>query len=241
MGGLSSRFTKAGYRVPKFQLEVDGTTVFERSVVGFHRFFAGHSFIFAYRGGAETADFITEKCLSLGIPRANLKLVSLERVTSGQAETVQIALDEAGVADDAAIMIFNIDTFQTDYVLPDAFDVERIDGYLEVFVAEGTHWSFVEPGDSNTVLRVTEKKRISNLCSSGLYYFRRAGDFRTAYAKTLSMAAEALSGGERYVAPLYNDLIAQGADIRYNLVADDRLTFCGTPAEYEQLIAAKST
>lgn len=236
MGGLSSRFTNAGYTVPKFQLDLHGKTVFEHAVAGFSRYFAGHTFVFAFRGGDEVANFVTEKCLGLGIPDENLKLVSLSKVTSGQAETVRIAIDEAGIGEGEPITIFNIDTFQTDFVLPDRFDLDEIDGYLEVFIAEGEHWSFVEPGENNAVIRVTEKERISEYCSSGLYYFRKANDFCKAFDKTLALAVEDLSGGERYVAPLYNDIISAGGDIRYNLVGLDQLTFCGTPSEYEALL-----
>lgn len=236
MGGLSSRFTNAGFTVPKFQLDVHGASVFEHAVAGFHRYFAAHKFVFAFRGGAETADFVREKCLGLGIPQANLKLVSLDRVTSGQAETVRIAIDQAEIPKEDPIVIFNIDTFQSDYVLPDIFDLDKIGGYLEVFIAEGDHWSFVAPGENNQVIRVTEKERISEYCSSGLYHFRRAGDFCEAFDKTLNTALADLQGGERYVAPLYNDLISRGADIRYHLVALNQLTFCGTPAEYAQTL-----
>lgn len=239
MGGLSSRFANAGYTLPKFQLDLYEKTVFEHAVIGFSRFFSDHTFVFAFRGGSEIAGFVTEKCLGLGIPEANLKLVCLNKVTSGQAETVRIAIDEAGIDEDAPITIFNIDTFQIDYVLPNIFNPDEIDGYLEVFIAEGEHWSFVEPGADNSVIRVTEKERISEYCSSGLYYFRKAKDFCKAFDKALSVSVEDLSGGERYVAPLYNDIIAAGGDIRYNLVGLDQLTFCGTPAEYEHLLKAQ--
>lgn len=237
MGGLSSRFTKAGYTVPKFLLDVHGSTVFERAIIGFDRFFADHNFIFAFRGGVEIRDFVKEKCLKMGIPPINLKLVELAQVTSGQAETVRIAIEQAGVANDETIVIFNIDTFQAKYNLPVDFNIDEVDGYLEVFIAEGDHWSFVAPGDGNKVLKVTEKVRISEYCSSGLYHFRRAGDFCRAFDNTLSTPSKDLQGGERYIAPLYNDLISAGADIRFQLVPFSNLTLCGTPAEYTALIS----
>ena len=238
MAGMSSRFTTAGYTVPKYQLELHGATVFEYAVFGFNRYFSDHNFIFAYRGGDEVSNFITEKCLSMGIPEAKLRLVQLTEVTSGQAETVHLAIKGAEISENEAIVIFNIDTFQSDYVLPDICNNEEIDGYLEVFKAEGEHWSFVEAGEGNRVLRVTEKERISDYCSSGLYYFRRAKDFCVAFDNTLSLSANDLQGGERYVAPLYNFLISEDRDIRYELVSNSALTFCGTPTEYEIILGS---
>ena len=233
MGGLSSRFTNAGYTVPKFQLEVQGATVFEHAVVGFHQFFNDHNFVFAFRGGAEIASFINEKCRSMGIPASNIKLVALDKITSGQAETVRIAIEKSEIPLNDPIVIFNIDTFQSNYTLPKVFDLNKVDGYLEVFVAQGTHWSFVDPGADFSVRKVTEKIRISDYCSSGLYHFRRAIDFCKAYDRTRDLPVENLQGGERYVAPLYNDLIKAGADIRYDLVDIDQLAFCGIPEEYD--------
>jgi dTDP-glucose pyrophosphorylase len=75
---------------------------------------------------------------------------------------------------------------------------------------------------------------ISNLASTGLYYFRRADLFRSA----LDEARRAPSGPELYVAPLYNHLIAQGASIHYHLIGADQVIFCGTPAQYEALQAS---
>jgi len=236
MAGLSSRFTDVGYTVPKYQLELHGATVFEYAVIGFNRYFADHNFVFAYRGGDEIANFITDKCLAMGIPEANLKLVQLTEVTSGQAETVRLAIDRLQVPENEEIVIFNIDTFQSDFVLPEICESEKVDGYLEVFIAEGEHWSFVEPGEENRVLRVAEKDRISEYCSSGLYHFRRCSDFCKAYDNSLSSDTTNLQGGERYVAPLYNSLLAKGADIRFHLISSKKVAFCGTPVEYQGLL-----
>ena len=236
MAGLSSRFSDAGYTVPKYQLELHGATVFEYAVVGFNRYFSDNNFIFAYRGGDEVAEFITGKCLAMGIPEANLKLVQLNEVTSGQAETVRLAIKGGEIPKNEAIVIFNIDTFQSDFVLPEFCNNEEILGYLEVFKAEGEHWSFVEPGENNKVLHVTEKERISEYCSSGLYYFRRSDDFCKAFDKTRGIRTEDLQGGERYVAPLYNALINKGLDVRFKLIPANNLTFCGTPSEFDKIV-----
>lgn len=41
---------------------------------------------------------------------------------------------------------------------------------------------------------------------------------------------------EIYIAPMYNDLIAEGRDIRYELVRRDKVIICGTPKEYLSLL-----
>ena len=42
--------------------------------------------------------------------------------------------------------------------------------------------------------------------------------------------------GEFYIAPIYNSLINNGADIRYVEVTSDCIDFCGTPSEYLNLM-----
>ncbi len=235
MGGLSQRFTDAGYKVPKFMLDLHGFSMFEHAVIGFHRYFKAHQFVFAFRDDPETERFVVEKCQKMGIPRSNIRIVKLDGPTTGQAETVWIAAREANLAASNPIVIFNIDSFQSDFKLPESFDLKTTDGYLEVFISAGDHWSFVDPGLNQTALRVTEKERVSALCSTGLYYFRRAGDFNQAFEKTLNMDLSKLQGGERYVAPLYNALIASNMSVKYNLVDPEDVTFCGTPKEYDTL------
>lgn len=236
MGGLSQRFTNAGYKVPKFMLDLHGYTVFEHAVIGFSRYFKDHNFVFAFQNDPETEKFVVEKCFALGIPECNTQIVRLDGPTSGQAETVWIANQKSGIDPKDPIVIFNIDSFQSDFIFPPAFEADNIDGYLEVFIGQGDHWSFAEPGPGHSVIRVTEKERVSDFCSSGLYYFKRAKDFNAALERTLGKNLSDLQGGERYVAPLYNDLISSGMNIQYHLISTHGVTFCGTPDEYTSLL-----
>jgi hypothetical protein len=105
-----------------------------------------------------------------------------------------------------------------------------------VFRGEGAGWSFVaphpdRPGDAAYVV---EKSQVSDLCSTGLYYFRRAGDFRWAYQHP-EPPRSAAERKERYVAPLYNALLARGDRVAFELIAPSEVIFCGTPEQYEQL------
>ena len=146
MGGLSKRFTDAGYKVPKFMLDLHGFSVFEHAVIGFKRYFQQHNFIFAFLNDPKIEAFVIQKCRKMGIPDKNIRIVKLDGPTSGQAETVWIANREAGLSPADAIVIFNIDSFQSDFVFPTDLDLEKTDGYLEVFIGEGNHWSLLSPG-----------------------------------------------------------------------------------------------
>ena len=104
--------------------------------------------------------------------------------------------------------IFNIDSFYNSFSYPDWLEDHHTDGYLEVFEREGDQWSFVAPAKKSSsefsVEEVAEKRRISPLCSTGLYYFRSVSLFIELFEKSQLTDVRYLDGQERYVAPLYN-------------------------------------
>jgi len=227
MLGKSSRFFEVGYVVPKFQLPLGNETVFSKSVRTFEKQFSTTPFLFLIRSDHNALEFVTKEIIRLGIKDFRIKELDYE--TSGQAESVAI-----GIADYCAeipLLIFNIDTIRLNFDIPDR--KKYGDGFLEVFQGEGDGWSFVESGIDSTVLRTAEKRRISDLCSNGLYGFARCGDYKNAYADYIKNGD--FVNGEVYIAPLYNFLIKRGYDIRYVLVDNSNIQHCGIPADYERL------
>jgi NDP-sugar pyrophosphorylase family protein len=222
MAGLSSRFYKEGYTKPKFELSLGGVTVFERSVLSFSKYFKTDNFLFICRKELLAKKFIEDSLIRLGVD--SFKILELESETLGQADTVY-----QGVRDiDEEIYIFNIDTFLLDFNKPTWID--SCDGYLEVFETTGENWSFVESGENNTVIRTTEKDRISNLCSNGLYYFRSSKIFCSIVESCI--LNKDFNKREIYIAPLYNQLIKSAKKIKYQVVVKEVVEVCGTPDEY---------
>jgi hypothetical protein len=237
MAGLSERFTRAGFTVPKYMLEAHGRTLFRHAVEGFVESAGDMRFLFIARDVADTPAFIAAECRAMGIRDVDVHVLAAP--TRGQAETVALGLAGRAAPDDALI-VFNIDTFRPHWRPPTAFELGAVDGYLEVFVGAGKNWSFVAPRDpaAQTVARTTEKDPISDLCCTGLYHFGKSGDFVAAYREAEGAGPAAWSAGELYVAPLYNRLIAAGRDIRYEVIRRDQVIFCGTPDEYQSVLAA---
>ena len=231
MVGLSNRFIRAGYQGPKYMLPLWGETVFHQVVRSFDRYFHHDEFLFICRDNEEETTFIKQVLHELKVKHYRLSL--LRSPTLGQAQTVALGLQEAVVSDSEELYIFNIDTFRPGFTKP--ITAALSDAWLEVFKGDGDNWSFVLPGTSQRVLQTTEKERISDLCSDGLYYFKHKKWFMQAYQNATQNGQ--LTRGEYYVAPLYNHLIAQGLDVRYGFVAIEEVTFCGTPEEYEFLLS----
>ncbi|OOE32076.1 capsular biosynthesis protein, partial [Salinivibrio kushneri] len=217
MAGLSSRFFKAGYSKPKYMLEAKGKTLFEHSVLSFEKYFKDELFVFVIRDIYDTKKFVTELVKKLGIE--DFKIVCLGVETKGQAETVFLGLND--VNDNESLTVFNIDTFRPKFSYPDLSDKE--DGYLEVFQGCGNNWSFVLPKNKGSTLLIetAEKRPISDLCCTGLYYFNKVSDFKLSYNNYLDKPKKLWEKGELYVAPLYNFLIENGKKIHYHRIERD--------------------
>lgn len=227
MAGLSSRFAQAGYTMPKWKLPLKGRPVFDWSLLSFESYFAEEIFVIVHLDQPGVSEFLNDRLAALGI--RHTRLVPLAKTTRGQSETVFKALESVSDDDGHGMTIFNIDTIRLGYRHP----AEAGDGWLECFKALGDHWSFVKPaeGSRDRAAQVTEKVRISDYCSTGVYIFRNRDLFLKAYENELTNGRYA----ELYVAPLYQYLIETGLDIRYSLIRPGDVQFCGTPKEYELL------
>lgn len=227
MVGLSSRFFMRGYQVPKYQLPLKDGTVFSFVLRSFEHYFSSERFVFLCRTDFGAEEFVRRECAAAGLKRFDVLPFSSD--TRGQADTVYQGLRAVDAEEE--LYIFNIDTFRPGF--RKASPEFAADGYLEVFRGAGEAWSFVMPDSQCRVLRTTEKERISDLCSDGLYFFRRKGDFDLAFETAMKTGNTVR--GEYYVAPLYNELVSRGREIRFVEVPSEGIVFCGTPDEYEAL------
>lgn len=228
MAGMSRRFSIAGYDKPKYALPLWGQTLFDWSVASFKRYFNCEKFVFSVLADGFSKDFVNTRAKACGI--CDFEIVEMRRLTRGQAESAMLAV--AQVPGDMPLFIFNIDTLRYNFEIPPI--AAKCDGYLEVFHGEGEHWSFAEVNARGQVLRTSEKQRISDLCSDGLYFFASKNDFCDLVRRSLTQPD--LNHGEYYVAPLYNHMIAADRDIRFTLVPADQIDFCGMPEEYSYLL-----
>ena len=92
-------------------------------------------------------------------------------------------------------------------------------------------WSFARVGSNNSVVEVREKKRISNLASTGAYFFSRTQTFVEA-ARSL-ITSGGLVAGEFYVMPVYQQLIDSGMQIG---ISRDKMRDMGTPDALQEFL-----
>ncbi len=232
MGGLGSRFRKAGYQVPKFMIEAKGRTLFEwsmRSLAGYRENAARYIFIAMKDGAVDVESFIREQCRKMDLPEVHIIL--LDYLTDGQATTA--ALADKYWDPEHALLIYNIDT----YVEPGEMNAAELrgDGFIPCFRAEGSHWSFVRLDETGRAVEIKEKERISDHCTLGAYYFKSCRLYRELYEAYYGKPQK-LVNGEKYVAPLYDYLLSKGGEIYISDINPDRVHVLGTPEELQIFI-----
>ncbi|MEG2020470.1 MAG: glycosyltransferase family 2 protein [Oscillospiraceae bacterium] len=230
MAGLGSRFRKAGYAVPKYQIEAHGKTLFDWSMISLDGYKSiTDNYIFIVRKEDDAHDFIAARCKVLDIPKYTV--VELDHLTDGQATTAMLAAPYWNK--DNELLIYNIDT----YVEKGQMNAEELrgDGFIPCFSGVGDHWSFVRLGENEKAAEVREKLRISDHCTLGAYYFKSCALYENLYNEYYS-SNENLEKGEKYVAPLYNYLISKGGLVYISDVMPQTVHVLGTPEELDDFL-----
>ncbi|WWR19199.1 glycosyltransferase family 2 protein [Lachnospiraceae bacterium JLR.KK009] len=237
MGGLGSRFRKMGYEVPKYMIEAKGKTLFEWSMISLEGYKADverYIFIAMKDDAADVESFIKEQCTKMGLPEYHV--IILDYLTDGQATTASLAAEYWNP--DNALLIYNIDT----YVEAGEMNSAELkgDGFIPCFQAEGEHWSFVKLDELGRVIEIKEKKRISNYCTLGAYYFKTCKLYKDLYDEYYSKVQN-LVNGEKYIAPLYDYLLSKGGKIYISDIAPRKVHVLGTPEELQDFLDGEDT
>ncbi|WP_341368637.1 glycosyltransferase family 2 protein [Yoonia sp. BS5-3] len=233
MAGLGSRFAKAGYTRPKYEIEAHGRPLFDWSMLSLAQFRdAGYRFRFLARDGLGAPDYIAQRGKILGLGDVNVDVI--DHVTDGQATSAYLLAADA--QQDAPFAVYNIDTF----VNPDVIAPPQeagLAGWIPCFPAPGDSWSFARLDPDGKVVELREKKRISDHATVGLYWFDSAARYRTLY-ETYFASGDGEEMGERYIAPLYNQMIAEGAPVSISQMTMDDVGMLGTPDQVASFAAA---
>jgi dTDP-glucose pyrophosphorylase len=174
---------------------------------------------------------------ALALAAPGCVIVPVERVTEGAACTVLLAREH--INSDDPLMLANSDQWVDididDYLA--SMERQRADALIMTMKADDPKWSFVGLNGHRLVTRVVEKHVISNEATVGIYNFRRGSDFVRAAEQMI--AKNLRVNDEFYVAPVYNELIAEGARIAiYNVGREGAGMYgLGIPSDLEQFLA----
>jgi dTDP-glucose pyrophosphorylase len=224
MAGRGSRFADIGHRLPKPLIDVRGKPMYAWAMDSLPLSLANRVIFICLAEHLEheaLADDIRSRYAHL-----DPTIVSLDRVTEGQACTVLVAREY--IDNGEPLVIYNADTYcRTDLATRLRTLPRDVDGLLGVFEAPGDKWSFARVDAGGRVVETAEKRRISNWATTGLYHFTRGRDF-VQHAEAM-IAADERERGEFYVAPVYNRLIAAGGNVQIDVAAE--VWVLGTPED----------
>lgn len=233
MAGHGSRFAKAGYTAPKPLIPVHGMPMIEL-VIHNLRPSRPHRFIFVCQA-SHVDQFQLDRRLEQWAPGCEVR--SVDAVTEGAACTVLLTRDI--IDTDQPLMIANCDQY-VDMMIDDyltAADAPGADGMIMTMIDNDPKWSFVGFDERGRVSQVVEKTVISDQATVGIYNFARGRDF---VAGADAMIGKNLRvNNEFYVAPVYNELIGNGASIRTHSIgtASAGMYGLGIPLDLEAFIA----
>lgn len=243
MAGLGSRFSKAGYTVPKpfipvfgkpmiqwvidnmkVHLEIyDGVSVPNPWSLKFH-FIVQQAHLDAYN-----FDALCKSC------NLDYTITPITSLTEGAACSVLLAKEH--INNDEPLVTVNSDQFlewdQNEFYR--ALCNNEFDGCISVFEQnnpDDIKWSYSKTDSKGIVTEVAEKKYISNWATTGIYGWAHGSDY-VRYAEQM-ISKNIRVNGEFYVCPVYNEAISAGGNFR-NL-ACKKIWGLGVPEDLEKFL-----
>ena len=211
--GKGSRFIESGIKPPKPLIKVLGNELLIWSLKSFSFNSSDKLFIVTYKKH-EVKNRLEKKIKAI-YPYLKVFWLELEEITSGQLITATRAISYFKI--EGNLIIHNCDTSYDSqkYDMNSLLTKEDIFGIIPCFYAEGNHWSFAKTKhiNSNEVIEVREKNKISDNCSVGTYIFSSCKDF-------IELVEEYLSSfllkneSEFYIAPFYQYAIERKKKVK---------------------------
>ena len=221
MAGAGSRFQQMGYTFPKPLIEVEGKPMIQQVVENLN-FGEEHKHIFIVQ--KEHYDrFALNYLLPLITP--DCEIIQVEKITEGAACTALLAKEF--INNDERLVIANSDQMIDWRATPHHLYERNIDGGVYVFNATHPKWSFVKVDNINRVTEVAEKKPISDIATTGIYFWRKGKDFVRCAEQMIDKNIRV--NNEFYIAPVFNEAIAEGKTIGIEYV--DKMWGIGTPED----------
>lgn len=224
MAGAGSRFAAAGYSFPKPLISVKNLNDKPMIQVITENLNINAEHIFIVR--KEHAVQYNLKQL-LGVISPKCRIVEVNSLTEGAACTTLLAKEF--INNDEPLLIANSDQFvewdSNEFMY--SMQGDKIDGGILTFNNTHPKWSYVRQDDNGFIAEVREKEVISNEATVGIYYWSKGSDY-VKYAEQM-IAKNIRVNNEFYVAPVYNEAIADGK--QFKIFHVDKMWGLGTPED----------
>lgn len=224
MAGIGSRFANAGYSFPKPLIAVKNMNdkPMIQVVVENLNIDARHIFVVMAK---DSDKYNVPQMLSVISP--GCKVVIQPHKFDGAVLSTLLAKED--INNDQPLVIANSDQFMewnsNEFMY--SMTNNNIDGGILTFKNSHPKWSYAKVGPDGFVSEVKEKQVISDDATVGIYYWKKGSDY-IKYAEQM-VAKDIRFNNEFYVAPVYNEAIADGKKIKIFHI--DKIWGLGTPED----------
>ena len=226
MAGLGSRFSEAGYDIPKPFIDVKGIPMIIRvlknlKIPGARYYLIGRK-----------DHLIKEKELVRVIEKEyNVTFIPIDKFTEGT--TCTVLYSRKFINNESLLLIANSDQI-VDIDINDFINDSlnrNLDGSILCFKDKELNpkWSFAKINSDGIVTEVREKKAISKYATVGIYLFNKGSDFVNS---AIDMIIENdRVNNEFYTCPVYNYLIRDSKNIGIYNIDQNQMHGIGTPLD----------
>jgi dTDP-glucose pyrophosphorylase len=222
MAGLGSRFADKGYELPKPLIRFFGKPMIQHVVESLG---IDGNYIFLVQKDHRIKHHLDDVLDEIA---PGCSIVEVEGLTEGAASTSLLAKDL--INNDTPLVIANSDQIVKWDLVSFLKLLAISDGITAVFEANDPKWSYVTSDDGVSVTGVVEKQVVSNIANVGIYGWASGAEYVLAAEKMI--AKDIRTNGEFYIAPAYNEAIANGAHIVTFQVED--MHGVGTPEDLDE-------
>ena len=212
MAGRGSRFTEAGYEMPKPLIDVYGHPMIEYVTKNITPS-CDHRFIYICQQEHLEKYGLEEKLKTIA---PGCIVIPINYITEGAACTVLLA--EKYIDNEDSLMIANSDQYVDSDINVYIAAAGKYDGLIMTMPANHPKWSYIKFDDQGFVTMVREKEVISNEATVGIYNYKKGSDF-VKYAHQM-IDKNIKVNNEFYVAPVYNEMIEAGKKIVFYNVGE---------------------
>lgn len=232
MAGLGSRFSDAGYTVPKPLLDIHGAHMFQVVLANLVNDFICKVVLIVPKIWNLSDDFRSlESALGIAV-----EVVEVEGLTDGPAGSVEMAKKHL----DASLPVVTANSDQyLDADLTEFYGDVVSGQYAGVILAmedDDPKWSYAKVDETGKLMEVREKVVISNLATVGVYGFESASIMFDAIDRMRQ--DEASVNGEYYVGPSYNYILTEKGGVAVTNLGPvgDIMHGLGIPRDYESFM-----
>lgn len=228
MAGKGTRFKNSGFKVPKPMIPIMNRPMIEWALDSIKMIKIPHKIIF----------LALKEDLSFGL-RTILEgrgiIIEVPEVTEGAVNTTLMASDYINNND--PILILNCDQYLDWNINHFLKSLNNNDGIITVFESSNPHHSYIKYTGSK-IIKIEEKKVISNLAVGGIYFFKHGSQYIKAANSQIRKNNRVK--GEFYISPVFDELLNMNKTLTYFKLNNSEIHMLGTPEEVEIFERVKS-